>query len=259
MAGDQTSVFSVWILPALVCAPVTWVGLAHRFRGQGRLLGTVRSASSALAVVLWTSAMAALVSGLLLPHASSVPGSVTVGVAAGAGLVPKRRAEQAEHQVMAILTLGHSLLISSLIDRLQTDRAEWCARLADGFDNCWELDVFADRVARHLKSRVEVPGRSSRSKNGPGSSIDARYEEVRAAVQRADTLETEIEKACSDEQRERTREEIGRTLRAFGEAEHLCARLLELAHAHGKRSDDEKILELRRQPLYVAAAGPSAG
>ncbi|MEV4921816.1 hypothetical protein [Streptomyces roseoverticillatus] len=256
MAGDQTSVFSEWILPAVVCAPVTWVCLVHRFRGQGRLLGTVRSAASALAVVLWTSAMAALASGLLLPHASAVP-PAAVGIVAGAGLVPKRRTEQAEHPVMAILTLGHSLLINSLMDRLQTDRADWCARLADGFDNCWELDVFADRVARHLRSRVEVPGRPSRGKNGPATSIEVRYEEVRAAVQRADTLETEIEKACADEQRGRTREETGRTLRAFGEAEHLCARLLELAHAHGKRSDDRKILELRRQPLYAAAAGPS--
>ncbi|MFF7726141.1 hypothetical protein [Streptomyces sp. NPDC008001] len=256
MAGDETSVFSEWLLPAAVCAPVTWVCLVHRFRGQGRLLGTVRSAASALAVVLWTSAMAALASGLLLPHASDIP-PAAVGAVAGAGLVPKRRTEQAEHPVMAILTLGHSLLISSLMVRLQADRAEWCARMAAGFGNCWELDVFADRVARHLKSRVDVPGRSPKGKSGLTVMIKERYEEVRAAVQHADTLETEIEKACEDEQRERTREESGRTLRALGEAEHLCAYLLELAHAHGKRSDDKKILELRRQPLYAAAAAPS--
>ncbi|MFH8787325.1 hypothetical protein [Streptomyces roseoverticillatus] len=256
MAGDQTSVFSVWILPAVVCAPVTWVCLVYRFRGQGRLLGTVRSAASALAVVLWTSAMAALASGLLLPHASAVP-PAAVGIVAGAGLVPKRRTEQAEHPVMAILTLGHSLLISSLMVRLQTDRADWCGRMAAGFGSCWELDVFADRVARHLRSR-DVSSRSSKGKSGLTAMTKERYEEVRTAVQHADILETEIEKACMDEQRERTREEIGRTLRAFGEAEHLCAYLLELAHAHGKRSDDRKILELRRQPLYAAAAEPSA-
>ncbi|QLE72959.1 hypothetical protein FGW37_16370 [Streptomyces rectiverticillatus] len=253
MTGNQTSVLSEWILPAAVCAPVTWVCLVHRFRGQGRLLGTVRSVSSALAVVLWTSAMAALASGLLLPHASSVP-PAAVGVVAGAGLVPKKRTEQAEHPVMAIVTLGHSLLINSLMLRLQTDRAEWCARMTGGFDNCWELDVFADRVARHLRSRVDVPGRSPKGRSGLVTSIKDRYEEVRAAVQQADTLETEIEKVCKDEQRERTPQEAGRMLRAFGEAEHLCACLLELAHAHGKRSDDKKILALRRQPLYAAAA-----
>ncbi|GGX91833.1 hypothetical protein [Streptomyces hiroshimensis] len=256
MAGDQTSVFSEWILPAVVCAPVTWVCLVHRFRGQGRLLGSVRSASAAVAVVLWTSAMAALASGLLLPHASSVP-PAAVGVVAGAGLVPKKRTEQAEHPVMAIVTLGHSLLINSLMLRLQTDRADWCARMAGGFDNCWEIDIFADRVARHLKARVDVPGRSPKGKSGLVTSIKDRYEEVRAAVQHADTLETEIEKTCKDEQRERTRQEAGRMTRAFGEAEHLCAYLLELAHAHCKRSDDKKILALRRQPLYAAAAEPS--
>jgi hypothetical protein len=242
----QSSVLWEWVLPAGVCAPVTLLCLIWRFREDGRLFGTARSTVSAVAVVLWTSGMAAMASGLLLPHASSVP-PAAVGAVAGLGLVPKRKLEQGgEHPLMAIVTLGDSLLLSSLAVRLRTDRAEWCHRMASGFQDCWDLDEFADRVRRHLLSRVDVPGRASRSRTNLKQKIAERHEEVRTAAQKWITIETKIEKSCEQQARARTREEVGQARRAFGEAEHYCAGLLELAHAHGKRSDDKVIRALRR-------------
>ncbi|MFE0042156.1 hypothetical protein [Streptomyces albireticuli] len=259
MAWDQTSVLTEWVLPAAICAPVTWVCLVWRFREDGRLLGTVRSAASAVAVVLWTAAMAALASGLLLPHASSVP-PAAVGVVAGLGLVPKRKLEQSgEHPLMAIVTLGDSLLLNSLAMRLQTDRAEWSYRMAGGFQDCWDLDTFADRVRQHLLSRVDAPGRTGRSRTHLRKEIVERHRDVRTAAQKWITVETRIEKACQQQGRERTREELRQARRAFGEAEQYCAYLLDLAHAHGKRSDDRRIRDLRNRPGNASADGAPAG
>ncbi|MGW1072186.1 hypothetical protein [Streptomyces sp. NPDC002537] len=256
VAWDQSSVLSEWVLPAGVCAPVTWVCLVWRFREDGRLLGTFRSAAAAVAVVLWTAAMAALASGLLLPHASSVP-PAAVGAVAGLGLMPKRKAgESGEHPLMAIVTLGDSLLLNSLAMRLRTDRAEWCHAMATGFPDGWDLDVFADRVRRHLLARVDTPGRTGRTRADLKKRIDERHREVRAAAQKWITLEQKIEKLCDQQVRERTRDEIRQARRAFGEAEHLCAYLLDLAHAHGKRSDDRVILALRRE-LSASMVGRS--
>ncbi|MBT2386190.1 hypothetical protein [Streptomyces sp. ISL-11] len=256
---SQSSVLAEWVLPAAVCAPVTWVCLVWRFREDGRLLGTVRSTLAAVAVVLWTSGMAALASGLLLPHASSVP-PAAVGAVAGLGLVPKRKLEQSgEHPLMAIVTLGDSLLLSGLALRLQTDRAEWSYRMSSGFQDCWDLDAFADRVCRHLLSRVDTSGRTGRARTNLKREIVERHRDVRTAAQKWITVETKIEKSCQQQARERTREELRQARRAFGEAEQYCAYLLDLAHAHGKRSDDKKIMELRRRSPWEAVAGPSAG
>ncbi|WP_344118294.1 hypothetical protein [Streptomyces blastmyceticus] len=247
VAWGQSSVLSEWVLPAVVCAPVTWVCLVWRFREEGRLLGTVRSAAAAAAVVIWTSGMAALASGLLLPHASSVP-PAAVGAVAGLGLVPKRKAgESGEHPLMAIVTLGDSLLLNSLALRLRTDRAEWCHAMATGFPDCWDLDAFADRVRAHLMTRVDTPGRTARGRTNLKREICERHRDVRVAAQKWITIETKIEKLCQQQGRERTREEIRQARRAFGEAEHLCTYLLDLAHAHGKRSDDRVLLALRHE------------
>ncbi|GAA0446513.1 hypothetical protein ABZ951_05750 [Streptomyces sp. NPDC046215] len=260
VAWEQTSVLSEWVLPAAICAPVTWVCLVWRFREDGRLLGTVRSAASAVAVVLWTSGMAALASGLLLPHVSSVP-PAAVGAVTGLGLVPRRKLESSgEHPLMVIVTLGDSLLLSSLALRLQADRAEWCDRMAEGFQDCWELDSFADQVRAHLLARVDASGRTARSRTQLRREIVERHREVRSAAQKWITIETKIEKLCQQQRRERTREEVRQVRRAFGEAEHFCAGLLRLAHMYGKRSDDKKILALKRLPApLLVAESPGAG
>ncbi|MEV4443178.1 hypothetical protein AB0K09_30075 [Streptomyces sp. NPDC049577] len=247
MAGDQASVISEWVLPALVCAPVTWVSLVFRYREDGRLLGTVRSAALTVAAVLWTSGMAALASGLLLPHASSVP-PVAVGVVAGSGVVPRGRGDQGGGRaVMAVLTLGNSLLLAQLAQRLRTDRADWCERMAAGFRDCWDLDAFAAAVQQHLLLRVDVPGRPVRARAALRREINDRYREVRTAAQKWITLETKVEKVCQQHGRRPTREETRQVRRAFGEAERYLKGLLELEHAHGKRSDAGKILGLRRR------------
>ncbi|RLV01462.1 hypothetical protein CTZ27_13300 [Streptomyces griseocarneus] len=257
VAWDQSSVLSEWVLPAGVCAPVTWVCLVWRFRGEGRLLGTVRSAAGALAVVIWTAAMAALGSGLLLPQATNVP-PAAVGVVAGLGLMPKRKAgESGEHPLLAIMTLGDSLLLHSLASRLRTDRALWCERMAMGFPGCWELDTFADQVKAHLLARLEASGRAGKVRNGGlKKEIDDRHRDVRVAAQKWIILERNIEKLCERHARERTPDEVRRLRRALGEAEHLCVYLLDLVHAHGKRSDD-KVIQALRSELSVSAAGRS--
>ncbi|MFC5719709.1 hypothetical protein ACFP1Z_05880 [Streptomyces gamaensis] len=256
MTWDASSVVAGWGLPAAVCAPVTWVCLVYRFREEGRLLGTLRSAACALAVVLWTSGMAALAGGLLLPHASSVP-SAAVGAVVGLGLVPKSTVERPGGQaVLAVLTLGDSLLLASLSLRLRTDRAEWCQRMVSGFEDCWDLDAFADRVRAYLLQRVDVPGRSSRGRRQLRREIAERHRDVRSAAQKWITAETRVEKQCEQQARERTRDEIRQARRAFGEAEHLCVYLLELAHAHGKRSGDRQLLALKS--ASVASGQPVA-
>ncbi|UGY92926.1 hypothetical protein [Streptomyces gobiensis] len=228
---------------------MTWVCLVYRFREDGRLLGTVRSTALTVAVVLWTAGMAALASGLLLPHASSVP-PAAVGAMAGLGMAPKGRSEQRSgNAVMAVLTLGNSLLLHSLALRLRTDRADWCHRLASGFPDCWDLGIYADSVRHHLLLRVDVPGRPSRTRSNMRREIAERYKEVRTAAQAWATLESEIENACQQQARHRTHAEILKVRRAFGEAQYYCERLLELAHAHGKRSNDTRLLELKKQHM----------
>lgn len=252
MAGDQASLISEWVLPAAVCAPVTWVCLIFRFREDGRLLGTVRSAGLTVAVVLWTAGMAAVASGLLLPHASSVP-PVAVGAAAGWGVAPRGRGEQnTDKAFMAVLTLGNSLLLHQLALRLRTDRAEWCERMAGGFRDCWDLDAFAGGVRHHLLQRVDAPGRPVRLRTQMKREINERHNEVRSAAQRWITVETKVGKACQQQARGATRDEVRRVRRAFGEAEQYLVCLLELAHAHGKRSDADRLLELKRQHLSCA-------
>ncbi|GHF23556.1 hypothetical protein [Streptomyces morookaense] len=258
MAGDQASLITEWVLPAAVCAPVTWVCLIFRFREDGRLLGTVRSAGLTVAVVLWTSGMAAVASGLLLPHASSVP-PVAVGAAAGWGVAPRGREQGDKSAVMAVLTLGNSLLLHQLALRLRTDRAEWCERMAGGFRDCWDLDAFAGGVRHHLLLRVDAPGRPVRLRTQMKREINERYNEVRTAAQRWITLETKVQKSCQQHARPATRDEIRRVRRAFGEAEQYLVCLLELAHAHGKRSDAERLLELKRQHLSCVAMEQMAG
>ncbi len=254
MALDQASVISEWLLPAAVCAPVTWVCLVFRFREDGRLLGTFRSAALALCVVLWTSGMAALASGLLLPHASSVP-PVAVGAVTGWGVIPRGRSEQSGGRAaMAVLTLGNSLLLHQLALRLRTDRADWCERLATGFGDCWDLDAFAGDVRRHLLMRVDVPGRTSRSRTRLKREINDRHKDVRAAAQKWITVETKVEKACQQQGRRPDREEIRQVRRAFGEAEQYLWYLLELEHAYGKRSDGERLFALKRR--YLPPVGP---
>lgn len=249
MAGDQASIISEWVLPAAICAPVTWVCLVFRFREDGRLLGTYRSAALALCVVLWTSGMAALASGLLLPHASSVP-PAAVGAATGWGVIPRGRGEQSGGRaVMAVVTLGNSLLLHELALRLRTDRADWCDRLAEGFGDCWDLDAFAGDVRRHLLMRVDVSGRTNRMRAAVKREIGERHREVRAAAQKWITVETRIDKTCQQQGRRPTRDEIRLVRRAFGEAEQYLKHLLELEHTYGKRSDAEKLRELKRRHL----------
>ncbi|MEV0260572.1 hypothetical protein AB0I49_04420 [Streptomyces sp. NPDC050617] len=249
VALGQASWLTEWVLPAAVCAGVAWVGLVYRFREDGRLLGTVRSAALAVAVVLWTSGVAALASGFLLPHASSVP-PIAVGAVAGSGVVPRGRGEQTSGRaLLAVLTLGDSLLLASLARRLQADRADWCDRLVLGFHDCWDLDVFSDEVKRHLLMRVDVRGRTQRSRSSIRREITDRYKDVQTAAQKWAKAETDIGKTCLQQCRPRTREEERRAKRAFGEAEQYCRHLLELAHTHGKRSSDRKIAELRARHL----------
>ncbi|MEU1309585.1 hypothetical protein ABZ419_11915 [Streptomyces cinnamoneus] len=254
MALDQASIVSEWVLPALVCAPVTWVCLVFRYKEDGRLLGTVRSALLGLCVVLWTSGTAALASGLLLPLTPSVP-PMAVGVATGWGIISRGRGEQTSGRAaMAVLTLGNSLLLHQLALRLRADRADWCERMAGGFRDCWEIDSFAGDVRRHLLMRVDVPGRTSRSRAAVKREVNERHKEVRAAAQKGFTAETKVERACQQQGRAPYREEVRLVRRAFGEAEQYLRHLLELEHAHGKRSDGEKILELRRRHLAHAEA-----
>ncbi|MEU7043778.1 hypothetical protein [Streptomyces varsoviensis] len=245
----QASWLTEWLLPAGVCAGVAWVGLVYRFREDGRLLGTARSAALAGCVVLWTSGVAALASGLLLPNASSVP-PIAVGAVAGSGVVPRGRGEQTSGRaLMAVLTLGDSLLLASLARRLQEDRADWCDRLVHGFHDCWDLDLFSDEVKRYLLMRVDVRGRTSRSRSTLRREILDRYKDVQSAAQRWAKAEADIGKTCLQQGRPRTREEERRAKRAFGEAEQYCRHLLELAHTYGKRSGDRKISELRGRHL----------
>lgn len=249
MAGDQASVISEWVLPAVVCAPVTWVCLVFRFREEGRLLGSLRSVGLAVGVVLWTSGVAAVASGLLLPHASSVP-PMAVGAVAGSGVIPRGRGEQAgARATMAVLTLGDSLLLHQLALRLRIDRADWCDRMAEGFRDCWDLDAFAGALRSHLLLRVDVPGRTGRTRTALRREIVERHAEVRTAAQKWITVETRVDKVCQQQRRRPTREEARLVRRAFGEAEQYLKHLLELEHAHGKRSDGGKILELRRRHL----------
>ncbi|GHF28864.1 hypothetical protein GCM10010218_07520 [Streptomyces mashuensis] len=251
MAADQASVISGWVLPAVVCAPVTWVCLVFRFRGEGRLLGSVRSAALALCVALWTSGMAAVAGGLLLPHASSVP-PAALGVVTGWGVGPRGRGEQGGGRAaLAVLTLGNSLLLHQLALRLRTDRAEWCERMAQGFPDCWDLDAFAADLRAHLLLRVDVPGRAKGARAAVRREITERHKEVRAAAQKWITLETKVQKACDEQGRAPGREELRQLRRAFGEAEQYLTYLLELAHAHGKRSDAARLRELRAR--YVPA------
>ncbi|MFI9722800.1 hypothetical protein ACIHFE_24605 [Streptomyces sp. NPDC052396] len=256
MAVEQASFIAEWALPAVVCAPVTWVGLVFRFREEGRLLGSARSFGLTVAVVLWTSAMAAVAGGLVLPHASSVP-PVAVGVVAGSGVIPRGRGEQTgARAVLAVLTLGDSLLLQQLALRLRLDRAEWCDRMAEGFRDCWDLDAFAGALKNHLLHRVEVHGRTSRARTQLRREIADRHSDVRAAAQRWITVETRIDKLCQQQGRYPTREEQRLVRRAFGEAEQYLRYLLELEHAHGKRSDHGRVLELRGRCLVQAEGEP---
>ncbi|MBH1937386.1 hypothetical protein I5Q34_24480 [Streptomyces sp. AV19] len=243
------SVISEWLLPAVVCAPVTWVSLVFRFREEGRLLGTARSAALTVGVVLWTSAVAAVAGGLLLPHASSVP-PVAVGAVAGTGVIPRGRAEQTgARAVLAVLTLGDSLLLHQLALRLRSDRADWCDRMAEGFRDCWDLDAFATALKDHLLMRVDVPGRTGRARTALRKEIAERHAEVRAAAQKWITAETKVDKACQQQGRRPTPEEARLVRRAFGEAEQYLRHLLELGHAYGKRSDARRLLELRERHM----------
>ncbi|MEV4436763.1 hypothetical protein [Streptomyces sp. NPDC049585] len=249
MVLDRATVVSEWLLPAAVCAPVTWVCLVARFREEGRLLGTARSSALALCVVLWTSGMAALASGLLLPHASSVP-PLAVGAVTGWGVLPRGRGEQnGSRAALAVLTLGNSLLLHQLALRLRADRAAWCERLATGFRDCWDLDAFAGDVRRHLLLRVDVPGRTGRTRTHLRREINQRYQDVRGAAQKWITLETKVEKACQQQGRGPHREELRQVRRAFGEAEQYLQFLLELEHAHGKRDGAARLEALKQRYL----------
>ncbi|MEV5511127.1 hypothetical protein [Streptomyces orinoci] len=259
MAVQQASFIAEWALPAMVCAPVTWVCLVFRFREEGRLLGSPRSFGLAVAVLLWTSAMAAVASGLVLPHASDVP-PVAVGAIAGSGVIPRGRSEQGgARAVLAVLTLGDSLLLQQLALRLRLDRAEWCDRMAEGFADCWDLDAFAGALKNHLLHRVDVHGRTSRARTQLRREIAERHAAVRAAAQRWITIETRIDKACQQQGRCPTREEQRLVRRAFGEAEQYLRYLLELEHAHGKRSDHGRVRELRERCLAPAGAQRGSG
>ncbi|MEU4211574.1 hypothetical protein AB0F13_16505 [Streptomyces sp. NPDC026206] len=254
MALDQASIISEWVLPAAVCAPVTWVCLVFRYKEDGRLLGTFRSTVLGLCVVLWTSGMAALASGLLLPLTPSVP-PTAVGIATGWGVISRGRGEQpGGRAAMAVLTLGNSLLLHQLSLRLRADRADWCERMAGGFGDCWDLDTFAGDVRRHLLMRVDVPGRTSRSRTALRREINERHKEVRAAAQKWITVETKVEKACQLQGRRPDREEVRLVRRAFGEAEQYLRYLLELEHAYGRRSDGGRILALKRKHIIHAGA-----
>ncbi|MEU7136269.1 hypothetical protein [Streptomyces sp. NPDC046261] len=254
VALDQASVISEWVVPAAVCAPVTWVCLVFRYKEDGRLLGTVRSSLLGLCVVLWTSGTAALVSGLLLPLTPSLP-PWAVGLATGWGVVSRGRAEQTSGRAaMAVLTLGNSLMLRQLALRLRADRADWCERMAEGFGDCWDLQSFADHVRGHLLLRADVPGDGSRTRTALKREVNERHREVRAAAQKWITLETKVDKVCQQQGRRPYREELRMLRRSFGEAEQYLKYLLELAHAHGRRSDGERLLALKRRCLARAGS-----
>ncbi|MFD8998823.1 hypothetical protein [Streptomyces abikoensis] len=260
MALDQASVISEWVLPAAVCAPVTWICLVFRFRDDGRLLGTARSSALALCVVLWTSGMAALASGVLLPLTPSVP-PMAVGVATGWGVSPRGRGGERNGggPAMAVLTLGNSLLLHQLALRLRADRADWCERMAEGFRDCWHLDYYADDIRSHLLLRVDVQGRTSRARALAKREINERHKEVRAAAQKWITVETKVKKAARLQDRLPEPDEIRQVKRAFGEAEQYLRHLLELAHAHGKRSDGVKILGIKERYLVPPGVDEALG
>ncbi|MEU5052794.1 hypothetical protein [Streptomyces sp. NPDC021096] len=259
VALDQASVISEWVVPAAVCAPVTWVCLVFRYKEDGRLLGTVRSSVLGLCVVLWTAGTAALVSGLLLPLTPSVP-PWAVGLATGWGVVSRGRGEQTSGRAaMAVLTLGNSLLLRQLALRLRADRADWCERMAEGFGDCWDVQSFADQIRAHLLLRADVPGDTGRTRTALKREVNERHKDVRTAAQKWITLETRVDKACQQQGRQPYREELRMLRRSFGEAEQYLKYLLELVHAHGRRSDGERILELKRRQLAPPAVEDAPG
>ncbi|GAA3035973.1 hypothetical protein GCM10020000_11890 [Streptomyces olivoverticillatus] len=117
-------------------------------------------------------------------------------------MIPRGRGEQSGGRaVMAVVTLGNSLLLHELALRLRTDRADWCDRLAEGFGDCWDLDAFAGDVRRHLLMRVDVSGRTNRMRAAVKREIGERHREVRAAAQKWITVETRIDKTCQQQGR----------------------------------------------------------
>jgi hypothetical protein len=255
MSWYQETWCTDYVLPAVACAVIGWLGMLRHFHGKGRLLGTARSAGLSFAVLALMCA-AAIGTAHLLPHLASLP-PVTAGVATGAAAAPRKKQDENTQPYVKFLTLGVAWLMERLEYRLHSDGQSWSEAFLADFTESAPLRIFNHDLMQYLLDRHRQPALSKQ--------ITACYEDAKKAIDRALDVQTSTDMACHGDgtwlsQREPTEQERYDCRSSFGEARAQSGHLLLMAYLHGRRSEAPQLEELREKALpqdaYHSAALP---
>jgi AcrR family transcriptional regulator len=228
-----------YVLPAAVSAAIAWVGLAREFSGKGRLLGSWASSGLMLLVLALMGAVAAG-AVVLLPHAASIP-PVIAGAATGVTALPRRKQDETAQPYIKFMTLGIALVRERLVQRVHLDACTWSDRFLRGIETSAQLRVFAHDLKLYLLERHPLAAETKM--------INAIYTDVETAIDVALDVQTRIDEACRQAEREPTDDELIARRQAFGIALAQCGHLLRFAYVHGRRSENEELRTLRAKAM----------
>ncbi|GHI10274.1 hypothetical protein Scel_85950 [Streptomyces cellostaticus] len=224
-----------YALPAAVSAVIAWVGLARDFSGKGRLLGSWASCGLMLLVLALMGAVAAG-AVMLLPHAASIP-PVIAGAATGATALPRRKQDETAQPYVKFMTLGIALARERLVQRMHLDACTWSDGFLHGMETSAQLRVFVHDLKLYLLERHPLAAETK--------TINAIYSDVEKAMDAALDVQTRIDEACRQAEREPTDDELIARRQAFGTALAQCGHLLRFTYVYGRRSENEELRALR--------------
>ncbi|WP_405592204.1 hypothetical protein [Streptomyces sp. NBC_01190] len=243
MASPETPLILYACLTAVLSAGFSWLTLARRYAGKGRLFGSRYAACLTVATVACMTTVA-VTTNVVLCQTQSLP-AVAAGVVAGIGVAPRTRHHTESVRPLAkVMSLGIAFVIERLDDRMRLDRARWCEDLLAGFTDFHQMRSFVHEVT---ESYIEPR-------------FDAKvYEDARERLAAAVTALTEaaetherIEAACrrsrpADDPRPRTPTEQSEYRRVHTVALTRCKQVLALVYDHGRRSEDAILRRLRQE------------
>ncbi|MEU5538715.1 hypothetical protein [Streptomyces sp. NPDC020362] len=239
MSWSQHAWLADYVLPAFVSAAIAWVGLAREFACKGRLLGSWASAGLMLLVLALMGAVAAGTVALL-PHAASIP-PVVAGAATGAAALPRRKQDETAQPYVKFMTLGIALARERLVQRVHLDACTWSDGFLRGVETSAQLRVFVHDLRLYLLERHPLASETK--------TINAVYTDVEKAIDAALDVQTGIDEACRQAEREPTGDELIARRQAFGTALAQCGHLLRYAYDHGRRSENEELRTLRAKAM----------
>ncbi|MEU6480344.1 hypothetical protein ABZ858_26365 [Streptomyces sp. NPDC047017] len=253
MSWYQQSWWTHFVLPAVVCAGVSWFGLLRHFHGKGRLLGSRRSTALACSVLALMCAVA-IGTGLLLPHLAALP-PAAAGFATGAAAIPRKKQDETTQPYVKFMTLGIAWLMERLEYRMRTDGLTWCDAALEGVRESTQLRLLAHGVRQYLLERHQL--------GAVVKAVNATYDAAEKAIDAALDVQTMIDENCRTRwlAPEPTAHERFECRRSLEEARTQCVHLLLIAYLHGRRSEQPEIEALRAklvpEDTYRSAGVPT--